>query len=77
MGGYRFDDDKFIPSLGKVAEVIRKYDCPAFFQVFGGGPPGPPGTPAARASAISQEEMNKVTGGLMGNLPGGFKIPGM
>ena len=25
----------------------------------------------------AQEEMSKVTGGLMGNLPGGFKIPGM
>jgi DNA-binding YbaB/EbfC family protein len=25
----------------------------------------------------AQEEMNKVTGGLMGNLPGGMKIPGL
>jgi DNA-binding YbaB/EbfC family protein len=29
------------------------------------------------AQKRAQEEMNKATGGLMGNLPGGFKIPGM
>ena len=29
------------------------------------------------AQKRSQEEMSKVTGGLFGNLPGGFKIPGM
>ena len=29
------------------------------------------------AQKRSQEEMNKVSGGLMGNLPGGFKFPGM
>jgi DNA-binding YbaB/EbfC family protein len=29
------------------------------------------------AQKRSQEEMNKVSGGLLGNLPGGFKIPGM
>ena len=29
------------------------------------------------AQKRAQEEMSKVSGGLMGNLPGGFKIPGM
>ena len=29
------------------------------------------------AQKRSQEEMSKVSGGLMGNLPGGFKLPGM
>ena len=29
------------------------------------------------AQKRAQEEMNKVSGGLLGNLPGGFKIPGM
>ena len=29
------------------------------------------------AQKRSQEEMSKVSGGLMGNLPGGFKFPGM
>jgi DNA-binding YbaB/EbfC family protein len=29
------------------------------------------------AQKRAQEEMNKATGGMMGNLPGGFKIPGM
>ena len=28
------------------------------------------------AQKRAQEEMAKVTGGLMGNMPGGFKIPG-
>lgn len=29
------------------------------------------------ASARSQEEMQKVMGPMLGNLPGGFKLPGM
>jgi len=29
------------------------------------------------AQKRAQEEMNKISGGLLGNLPGGFKIPGM
>ena len=29
------------------------------------------------AQKRAQEEMNKVTGGLLGNLPGGMKIPGL
>jgi len=28
------------------------------------------------AQKRAQEEMNKVTGGLLGNLPGGMKLPG-
>ncbi len=28
------------------------------------------------AQKKAQEEMNKVTGGLLGNLPGGMKLPG-
>lgn len=30
-----------------------------------------------KASARSQEEMQKVMGPMLGNLPGGFKLPGM
>jgi DNA-binding YbaB/EbfC family protein len=29
------------------------------------------------AQKRAQEEMSKVSGGLLGNLPGGFKMPGM
>jgi len=29
------------------------------------------------AQKRSQEEMSKVTGGMLGNLPGGFKMPGL
>ncbi len=30
-----------------------------------------------KAADLSQEKMAEVTGGMMGNLPGGFKIPGL
>jgi len=30
-----------------------------------------------KASELSQEKMASVTGGMMGNLPGGMKIPGL
>ncbi len=29
------------------------------------------------AQKRAQEEMSKVTGGIMGNMPGGFKFPGL
>ena len=29
------------------------------------------------AQKRAQEEMNKVSGGMLGNLPGGFNLPGM
>lgn len=30
-----------------------------------------------KAQEKAQEEMNKVTGGMLGNMPPGFKLPGM
>lgn len=50
---YRIDDDKYIPGLKKLVDVIHKYDCPTFMQMNHDGPwqsmwgpepiiPGPP-----------------------------------
>ena len=33
----RLDDDKFIPGLKEVAEVVHKYDCPIFLQIAHAG----------------------------------------
>lgn len=30
-----------------------------------------------KAQELASQEMNKVAGGMLGNLPGGFKMPGM
>jgi 2,4-dienoyl-CoA reductase (NADPH2) len=35
------DEDKYISSVAQVAEVIHKYDCPAFIQMFQMGPMHP------------------------------------
>ena len=32
--GYRMDEDKYIPSLKKLADAIHKHDCPAFTRYF-------------------------------------------
>ncbi len=39
--GYRLDEDRFIPSVARVADAIHKYDCPAFIQMFHMGPMHP------------------------------------
>ena len=39
--GYRLGDDKYIPSLARLAEAIKRHDCPAFIQVFHMGPMHP------------------------------------
>ncbi|MBN1319628.1 MAG: FAD-dependent oxidoreductase [Thermoleophilia bacterium] len=45
--GFAIDDDKYLPSMSRLAEVIRKNDCPAFVQLFHVGPM----MPAERAEA--------------------------
>lgn len=35
---YRIDDDRFIPGLSELAEVIHKHDCPTFLAVNHDGP---------------------------------------
>jgi 2,4-dienoyl-CoA reductase (NADPH2) len=39
--GYRFDDDKYIAGMAEVVDIIHKYDCPAFIQMFHMGPMHP------------------------------------
>ena len=35
---YRLDDDKFIPGVSKLTQVIHKYGCPTFVQMLHAGP---------------------------------------
>ena len=35
---YRIDDDKFIPGMRELAEIIHKYNCPTFMQMNHDGP---------------------------------------
>jgi hypothetical protein len=60
--GYKMDDDKYLPSMTKLAEAIRKHDCPAFLQTFHLGPMLPPhlaasGVQALAASSLSKSEL--------------------
>jgi len=34
----RLDEDRFIPGLTELADIIHKYDCPAFVQITHAGP---------------------------------------
>jgi 2,4-dienoyl-CoA reductase (NADPH2) len=57
---YRADDDKFIPSLRKLAEAIRKPGCAAILQTFHMGPMHPiarTGFQPMAASAMTKEEL--------------------
>ena len=60
--GYKMDDDKYLPSMTRLAESIRKYDCPAFLQMFHLGPMLPPflvasGQRSLAASSLSKSEL--------------------
>lgn len=60
--GYKLDDDKYLPGMTRLAESIRKYDCPAFLQTFHLGPMLPPflvasGQEALAASSIDKSEL--------------------
>ncbi len=60
--GYKMDDDKYLPSMTKLAEAIRKHDCPAFLQMFHLGPMFPPhlaglGGQALAASSLDKSEL--------------------
>jgi 2,4-dienoyl-CoA reductase (NADPH2) len=37
-GDFRIDDDKYIPGLKELVDVIHKYDCPAILQLYHAGP---------------------------------------
>ena len=60
--GYKMDDDKYLPDMTRLAEAIRKHDCPAFMQTFHLGPMFPPhltglGAQAVAASSLSEREL--------------------
>ncbi len=60
--GYLMNDDKYLPGMTKLAEAIRKHDCPAFLQTFHLGPMFPPhlaglGGQAVAASSLSKSEL--------------------
>jgi 2,4-dienoyl-CoA reductase (NADPH2) len=60
MSGFRMDDDKYIPSLNRLTDGIRKYDCKAFVQILHQGPLHPTaltGNYSISASALSKEEL--------------------
>src|SRR4030042_1326340 len=59
---YRIDDDKYIPGLSELAEIIHKHNCPTFMQMNHDGPwqamlfaaPNPPfkGPPIADSTVV-------------------------
>jgi 2,4-dienoyl-CoA reductase (NADPH2) len=56
------NNDKFLPDMTRLAEAIRKHDCPAFVQTFHLGPMLPPflasaGVQAVAASSLSKNEL--------------------
>jgi 2,4-dienoyl-CoA reductase (NADPH2) len=60
--GYLMDDDKYLPGMTRLAEAIRKYDCPAFVQMFHLGPMLPPflvssGVRPLAASSLDRREV--------------------
>jgi 2,4-dienoyl-CoA reductase (NADPH2) len=58
--GYRLDEDKYIPSVAHVADVIHTYDCPAFIQMFQMGPMHPgamTGLTPVSSSHIPKDEL--------------------
>lgn len=60
--GYMMDDDKYLPGMARLAESIRKHDCPAFLQTFHLGPMLPPfllasGQRSLAASSLSKSEL--------------------
>jgi 2,4-dienoyl-CoA reductase (NADPH2) len=57
--GYLMDDDKYLPRMTKLAEAIRKYDCPAFVQMFHLGPMLPPFLVSAGVKPVAASSLDK------------------
>jgi len=57
--GYKMDDDKYLPGMTRLAEAIRKYDCPAFLQMFHLGPMYPPHLTGLGGEALSASPLDK------------------
>jgi 2,4-dienoyl-CoA reductase (NADPH2) len=57
--GYLMNDDKYLPGMTRLAEAIRKYDCPAFVQTFHLGPMLPPFLAAAGVQPVAASALDK------------------
>ena len=57
--GYLMDDDKYLPSMTRLAESIRKHDCPAFVQTFHLGPMLPPFLVSAGVQPVAASSLDK------------------
>jgi 2,4-dienoyl-CoA reductase (NADPH2) len=57
--GYLMNDDKYLPGMSRLAEAIRKCDCPAFAQMFHLGPMLPPFLVSANVKAVAASSMEK------------------
>ncbi len=60
--GYAMNDDKYLPGMTRLAEAIKKYNCPAFVQMFHLGPMLPPfllksGVQPLAASSLDKSEL--------------------
>jgi 2,4-dienoyl-CoA reductase (NADPH2) len=58
--GYRLEDERYVPSLKRLAEAIHRHDCPAFIQMFHMGPMHPQvvtGCQPLAASSMTKEEL--------------------
>jgi 2,4-dienoyl-CoA reductase (NADPH2) len=57
--GYLMNDDKYLPGMTKLAEAIRKYDCPAFAQMFHLGPMLPPFLVSSGVRPLAASSLHK------------------
>ncbi len=57
--GYLMNDDKYLPDMTRLAEAIRKHDCPAFVQTFHLGPMLPPFLAEAGAEPLAASSLSK------------------
>ncbi len=58
--GYSIKDDKYIASLNGLAQVIHKYGCPAFIQMFHMGPMRPSYIPGPQPAGSSSPPKSKL-----------------
>jgi len=57
--GYLMDDDRYLPGMTRLAEAIRKYDCPAFVQMFHLGPMLPPFLVSSGVRSVAASSLDK------------------
>ncbi len=57
--GYSMNDDKYLPGMIRLAEAIRRHDCPAFVQMFHLGPMLPPFLASAGVKPFAASMLEK------------------